>query len=313
MPRNRSEEHAAVLAREALRIGQLVDDRNTGKLGEEAIKLAQVLILCTLPYSATHERQISRKARLGDGSTLGVTFIAGRQGIPLPYGADRRLLTWLLDRAITSGSPFVDWASCWQYQTDMGLSHSGKSNQNLQASFRRVRGLAIGIRRKDAQAVAEENFFVVRRSFLPKSISGEEEETHEACEAMNAEQEQRHGVLIDPVLFEDLRRFHVAVPWSLWKQVKGNSQVRDIVLWLYARCYAARSESVIPWATLSDQFGIDSNPRRQKSYAREAIRTLRLIWPQANIEAINAGILVDRAAAPLLVDDPSRHRFRRLK
>jgi hypothetical protein len=98
--RDRTAEKRIAKGKQALRLGQLLDDRNTGKLGDEVIKIAQAMLLCTLPYSATKENHITRTARLGDGSTLTVTFSTGIPDVPLPFGSDRKLLAWVFDRAI---------------------------------------------------------------------------------------------------------------------------------------------------------------------------------------------------------------------
>ena len=90
--RDRAAEKRVAKGKQALRLGQLLDDRNTGKLGDEVIKIAQAMLLCTLPYSATKESHITRTARLGDGSTLTVTFSTGISDVPLPFGSDRKLL-----------------------------------------------------------------------------------------------------------------------------------------------------------------------------------------------------------------------------
>lgn len=74
------------------RVVALRDDRDTGALGDEVIKMAQALILCTLPYRPTEERQVVRSARLSDGSTLRVTFTAGITGIGMAYGNDHHPL-----------------------------------------------------------------------------------------------------------------------------------------------------------------------------------------------------------------------------
>ncbi len=77
------------------RVVEFRDDCNTGALGDEVISLAQALILCTLPYRPTEERQVVRSARLSDGSTLRVTFTAGITGVELAFGNDRQLRAWL--------------------------------------------------------------------------------------------------------------------------------------------------------------------------------------------------------------------------
>lgn len=302
--RDRQAEKSAALAVQSLRLGQLIDDRNTGKLGEEVIRIAQALVLCGLPYSRTDERQISRKARLGDGSFLHVGFTAGIPDIDLPFGADRKLLAWLLDKAVRSDLTFIGWDSAWRYQEEMGLSHSGKTYQNLRQSFLRLTGLAISVRRKNVATTSGENYFVFERYNLPRSIV-RVDGVHPSDEPL--------GVTINAAFHKELRAHSVAVPRALWRQPKGNSQVHDMVLWLYFRCYSANSESVIPWDSLADQFSRDSNPRRQRTYAREAITILRRLWPGCRVEAISTGILVDKAPTPLLADDPLKNRFRLIK
>lgn len=311
-PRNRAAERASALGKQALRLGQLVDDRNTGKLGEEVIKIAQAILLCTLPYSASDETIITRKARLGDGSTLSVTFSAGIPGVKLPFGADRKLLAWILDRAITSGSPSIGWESAWEYQQEMGLSRSGKNNRDLRERFLRISGLNVNIQRKDSTSVAGKNYSIIERYYLPASIRGKHSDNDAQGQLSIVEPRIPYEVSINPTLFDDIRKHHVVVPRSLWSQTKGNSQVQDLLLWLYCRCYAAQSESVIPWASLADQFPQDSNRRRMREHARQAIKMLRHLWPGCRVEAIEAGIWVDRATQPLLLDDPSKGRIRRL-
>ena len=311
--RNRTAEKTSALNRQALRLGQLVDDRNTGKLGEEVIKIAQAILLCTLPYSASAETFITRKARLGDGSTLAVTFSAGIPGVPIPFGADRKLLAWILDRAITSGSPSIGWDSAWEYQKEMGLSRSGKNNKDLRDRFLRISGLNVNIQRKDSTSVAGKNYSIIDRYFLPNSIRAAAHQDPNQGTLLPIGDRIPYEVCLNPTLFDDIRKHHVAVPRGLWAQTKGNSQVQDMLLWLYCRCYAAQTESVIPWASLADQFPQDSNRRRMREHAREAIRMLRHLWPGVRVDAIEAGIWVDRATQPLLLDDPSKGRVRRLQ
>jgi len=51
--RAQAAEKRVAKGKQALRLGQLLDDRNTGRLDDEVIKIAQAMLLCTLPYSAT--------------------------------------------------------------------------------------------------------------------------------------------------------------------------------------------------------------------------------------------------------------------
>lgn len=310
MSRDRAAEHSRSINNTALRLGQLVDDRNTGKLGDDVIKLAQVMLLCTLPYSRTSERTVFREARLPDGYPLRVTFIAGRDGVDLPFGADRRLLAWLLDKAMRSESPFVPWRSAWEYQREIGLPHGGSGNKNLQRSFERLSGLGVRIDRRGSMVDKNDSFFFFRKAWLPVSI-----DKNGGPKVVDIDDPLPGlGILIDPVFHADMRRkgYHAVVPRSLWLQIKGNSQVQDMVLFLYWRCYAAASESVIPWSFLAQQFGPSSNPRRQISYAKEALKFLCHLWRECPAEAIDTGILMRPAQGGLMADDPAMRRVRLL-
>lgn len=314
--RDRVEERRVAKDKQAFRLAELLDARNTGRLGDEVIKIAQAILLCTLPYSATKETSIKRTARLGDGSTLIVTFSAGISGVPLPYGADRKLLAWVFDRAIDSESPIISWESAWEYQKEMGLKRSGKNNKDLRGRFHRISGLNINIERKDSVGVTGKNFSIIDSYNLPPSITGKKFDPNQRSLGLAGGEADLppapFGVCINSNLFEDIRKYYFAVPRALWRMSKGNSQVQDMLLWLYCRCYAAKTESVIPWAALAQQFPQDQNPRRARQHAREAITQLRLLWPGVRVEATTTGIWVDKASQALLLDDPSKGRIRRL-
>ena len=93
----------------------------------------------------------------------------------------------------------------------------------------------------------------------------------------------------------------------------GPTQVQDLVFWLIFRCYSAASESIIPWSALSEQFPQDTNPRRTRSYARQAITILSTLWPSVRVREVQQGIWVDHTPEPMLQDDATEGRLRKLK
>lgn len=290
------------------RIADLTVARKDQTLGEEYIKLAQAMILCTLPHSATTETKITRRARMGDGSTLSVTFSATADGVSMPFGADRKLLFWLLDRAIRLDSPFVPWSSAAEYQKEVGIEKGGRPNKQLRERFARISGLVISITRKGAEATALNTFPLIERSYLPNSIS--EGPTDQAS---LPEMGDRFGVLLHAPLFADIKKHNTVMPRRLWLEIKGPTAVQDLVFWLFYRCYQAASETTIPWNALTEQFpNGDSNPYRLRQHVRKAVKLLKVLWPEAQVREVPTGIWVDKAAAAMLDDDPSRNRVRRL-
>lgn len=148
-PRNhKPEEHKAQMslltAMEELRETRL-------DMTDSLVQIAQALIFCGLPYRRTEERQIERKTRASDGSTVTVTFTASRKDVDLPYGSDRTLLHWLIDKAIKTKSPFVSW----EYASDF--------------LWRSVHPRTSGSRRPSLSALLPCNTVRRHRAFIPRS------------------------------------------------------------------------------------------------------------------------------------------------
>lgn len=308
--RDRSAESLRAKAKSIGRISDLAVARHDGSLGDEYIKLAQVLLMCSLPHSRTDKSHVVRRARLGDGTYLNLTLSAMNSNVPLPFGRDRKLLAWIIDRAIRSDNPFVPWSAAAEYQREMGIPEGGKSNKELQARFARIASLGINIERTGNGVKRTRAYAVLSDSVLPQSITGYAPETRQlALSGM----ENRFGIQLSSELFDDIRRYNYALPRLLWQTLTGPSQVQDIVLWLFVRAYAASSETVIPWPALIEQFGSeDSNPRRLKMHAREALRTLNTLWPESKLIEDTEGIRVQKTKVPLLPDDTTKKRVRRL-
>jgi len=143
-------------------------DRDTGVLAAELFQVAQALVLCGLPYQPTSVRHFTRKARLADGSEVSVTFSTGLED-GMPYGSDRSLLHFLLDRAIKAQSRFVSWETATEFLNTMHLALGGKNRRDLRQRFERIRGLTIGVKRKAPTGTSTKLMPIIRQSHLPTS------------------------------------------------------------------------------------------------------------------------------------------------
>ena len=308
--RDRTGEAASARDRLARNVADVTAARVDGSLGDDIIKLAQVLFMCALPHSRTTAPRVTRRVKLSDGTHLTVTFSTMRDDVSLPFGGDRKLLAWIFDRAIRTNSGFVPWSAASEYQRELGLSEGGKSNRNLQARFARIAGLGLVVVRERNGVEVTRGYKVLADTRLPGSITGR---TIDANQRTLPGFGEGFGVKLTDELFDDIGRYNSVLPRLIWQKITGPSQVQDIALWLFVRCYAAASETVIPWAAFQEQFGVeDSNPRRIKANARLAVKLLGTIWPEASIEEDPNGIRVAKATAPLLPDDPSKGRLRKL-
>ncbi len=310
-PRNWRKEAQIAKVNQATRIVEIAAARRSGELGEDIIKLAQIMILTTLPYSEQTERQVTRRARLGDGSYLAVTFTAARPDTPLPFGADRKLLAWILDRAITSGAQFIPWQSAWEYQKEMGTAMGGRANRQMNERFHRLSGLIINIQREGDATVQGAPYKVFAYYNLPKSIVGKLGQA-EIQQPVFPEMAEKQGLYLDDQLFHDICKHHVVLPRELWQSIKGPAPVQDIIFWLIYRCYSAASETVVPWSALIQQFPQDSNPHRIRQNVKEAVRLLKVLWPGVKLAVDPKGIWLSYTGVPFLANDPEKGRVRRL-
>jgi hypothetical protein len=258
----------------------------------DVMQLAQALILCGLPYRMTEERQISRKARLGDGSTVTVTFTALSADAKMPFGSDRTLLHYLLDKAVKSGNRYVSWETAKEFMEQMGIKGTGgKAYADLRERFDRLRGLGIFVSRKGGGRNETQNMSAISRSRLPSSLSLTAELLDQSTLPLS--ETVRYGVEIGTEFYNDLIRHHVPVPTELLIQTRGNAQLQDICIFLFWRCFAAQSPSIIPWASVREQLGsADSNPRRIRGRFAEAIKFFQTFWPEMQAESRQEGVWV---------------------
>ena len=172
--------------------------------------MAQALILCSIPHRPTTETKIVREARLGDGSTLLVTFSAVGGGVAMPYGADANLLHWLIDRAIREKSSFVSFRSASQYLTETGKTDGGPNIRDLTERLRRLSGLVINVQRQGENSDLSATIPVISKAHLPKTSTGFSDATQQELPGV-----EKYGVQLSDSFFRDMLEHHLAFPREL--------------------------------------------------------------------------------------------------
>jgi len=252
--------------------------REEALTSREILLQAKALVLCGLPYKRTDKRSVTRKARLGPGSSIAVTFTAiGENGI-LPYGADRALLGWIQTRAYNSG--FVEYRSLREFFTDFGLNDSGANYQRFKARTERLMTLAISVEATAPNEKGIMNLLAVKRAFFPKG-------TKEARRRLKDEQAgqllilpERYGFQLDPDFWEYFRANPVPLPLPLMRLFHSRPKGWDLAQFLLYRCYAARSQSVIPWQSFHDQLGSeDANRKQLKRTLIRYLDEIKTVYP----------------------------------
>jgi hypothetical protein len=208
----------------------------------------------------------------------------------MPYGSDRTLLYWMVDKAIKSQSAFVSWETATEFLRDLGMVNSGKNRADLKMRYRRLSGLTIGVERSKAGSDESMLMPFIEESRLPSSVDIKSEGRGEQLLPLD---KFVFGFKLGDRIFREVLSHHVPVPLRLLQETKRKSQLQDYMLFLYWRCYAAQSETVIPWAGIREQlWQDDTNTRRVRQRFAEAIAALKVLWPQMQAEALPAGLWV---------------------
>lgn len=296
---------------------RLIDQRQCSDIAVWQVALC--LILCGLPYDETVERSVTRRARLADGSWLMVRFTAtgekfehdangdllldpttGKEKvteIPLPFGADRGPLHFLINKAVlrakelqrqgleTSGARFVEWEKASEYLDEMRLAAGGKNRKDLRTRLERIKYCAITVTRSNRGTDETLMTPVFSRTRLPRSLESSSVGPKQMQIIPDGQAAQIMGVEFSSDFFQEFLQNHMPVPVELLRATMGRSQIQDYVLWLYWRAFAAKKDTLIPWRSVREQlWQNDSNEARLYAIMRRAIGTLRAVWPELRAE-----------------------------
>jgi hypothetical protein len=302
---------------------RLIDQKQAGDIAVWQVALC--LILCGLPYDETPEPSVTRRARLADGSWLTVRFTAtgerlecNKKGepildpasgkpkvtsIPLPFGADRGPLHFLINKAVlkakdlerrgfdVSEARFVEWEKANEYLKEMCLDKGGKNYRDLRPRIERIKYCAITVTRTNHGTEETLMAPVLSRTRLPRSLDASYKAALPSKDVAVIEkrpaskQADVMGVEFSGDFFDEFLRNHMPVPVELLRATMGRSQLQDYVLWLYWRAFAAQKDTLIPWRAVREQlWQNDSNEARLYSRMKRAMATLRAVWPELRAE-----------------------------
>lgn len=85
----------------------------------------------------------------------------------------------------------------------------------------------------------------------------------------------------------------VPIDMRALKALKGSSMRLDIYTWLTYRMSYLKTKTCIPWEALQVQFGCDFKRTRDfKAHFLNHLRAVHVVYPEAKVENINAGLLL---------------------
>jgi hypothetical protein len=284
------------------------EQRNRGEM-IEVWQVAQSLIVCGLPYDQVEDTIWERRARLGDGSMLTVTFSASQKGVPLPFGQDRGPLYYMFNRAfeqyqainrslpkdmdheertrLCERARFVEWDIAADYMKAMGKGKSGEDYKLLAQRLKRISSCNISIIRTNSAVQETSNTSIIGKSRIPTwALDKSERKKNLKVVTLSSKVEGPCGFAISPDYFNDFITHHVPVPAEVIRKLLRRPRYLDLFAFLCWRSFAAESISYIPLNVLQEQIGSsDKNQRRLAKDLEEIIQySRRFGWKELNAE-----------------------------
>lgn len=250
------------------------------------IYMSRSLLLCGLPYRPTDATEITRTAKTGGGRTQ-VTFYAlghdmSGNHIPMPFGSDRNFLYWAIDRAIKSKNRFVPFESAAEFFDDLGLCRSGENYKALRETQRRLSCLLVMVEHFERNEFRSK-MDIFEDSRLPGSIAPN----------VTAIDDRPMGLMFSEKFFKEFSKRSVPFLLPLLRTLGKKPQMQDYTLFLHHRSFAAETTSPIPWGLLREQlWQNDTNVRRVRQRMDEAIKALRVVWPELNAVTTPSALLI---------------------
>jgi len=178
-------------------------------------------------------------------------------------------------QALHRGS--VDFGALNQYFDAFRLGSSGREYRVAQERLRRLESLSMTIRVESPDTEEVAHLHPLKRATKPRQV---EVTCERRVSASLAVRRGQFGFELDPEFWQHLKSHPVPLPLAVMRQFHNRPQAWDFAAFLFYRCFAARSPSVVPWNDLIDQLGArDSFPRRLKASLARVLREIWVVFP----------------------------------
>lgn len=107
----------------------------------------------------------------------------------------------------------------------------------------------------------------------------------------------KSSVLLGQNFFDEITKHPVPIDLRALNALKKSPMALDIYMWLTYRMFYLRKPTPLRWTSLQAQFGADyaDNKAGRQGFRRGftyALKKVHVVYPEANVEAIDNGILL---------------------
>jgi len=226
---------------------------------------AKTLALCSLPIEPTADRTLVREAVDPNGTKVHVKFSSHDPKVPLPYGNDRALITWLMTLARERGTPKVEFNSAQEYLQTFGITRSGENYRELRAAMERITNVVItyGYESADIDGEYDQGEKLVSRKYLPS----QSDHRSESMGLVRLPGMITYFIQFGEQTFKELVTTPVSIPVEILRRYRNNPTCWDLLNFFVASSATiGENEERIYSVPMIAQFmgGKDKNPRKLK-------------------------------------------------
>jgi len=260
---------------------------------QELLYIAQVLVLCGLPYRQPKSAEGAplthweRSARTAQGE---VRLILGTLDpkVGLPYGKDRVLLSWLITKALQTGSPKITWDTATDFFEAFGLNTGGANYRWFLAAWKRLANLAIKIDRHEYGR--GEDWGRLRVVIEDYRLPTPREQIQEATGGVRLPLEAPYAAELGAKLFQELQEGRVVpLPLPVMREFQDEPKAWDFACFVFWRSWVCQKSQQfnsnpvarISWQDLQLQLGsTDKDAKQLRKTLRAFLDRLRIVWPE---------------------------------
>jgi hypothetical protein len=208
-----------------------------------------------------------------------------------PFGpVSRLILIYLQTRALETGDRTVELGKNLNaFLHRLGLSQGGKTNRIVRDQIQRISHcrLTFHLSRDGVRGVANQAIVDTAVFF------GEERDPRQL------------GLFVDTIrlsegFYQQLRRHPVVLDETAIRRIRNNSRALDVYSWLAFRLHHLTTDTPITWTALKPQFGFGiSRDRNFRALFADDLRLALSVYPQANVELTEKGIMLKPSPPPV--------------
>lgn len=252
--------------------------------------MARAMVQATLPHKKVAGTYFERK---NGNFTLSMQ---AHPKIGLPYGAiPRLLLAWVTTEAVKTKSRELELGDSMSgFMRELGLSPTG----GVKGDITRLKDQTLRLFSSTVSALYQEGDAVAEMGYrlADKSVMWWDNKHPEQADLWNS------TITLSEHFFNEVVSHPVPVDMRALKALSRSPLALDTYCWLTYRASYARRQSVIPWPTLSLQFGSEYTRQRDfKAAFLEELRKVTTVYSGVQTEPTAGGLMVRPSLTHILM------------